>query len=157
MRTSSENAAAFSGTNLARFRVVVFLNTTGDVLNAQQEAALEAFVRGGGGFVGVHSAADTEYDWPFYEQLIGAHFESHPQVQPANLYVEDAAHPATAPLPSPWMRTDEWYNFQTNPRPGVRVLLRIDENSYSGGTMIRSRAVAKSVTLACGYQYDRLL
>src|SRR5262245_24695231 len=77
----TEDAAAFDSANLARFRVVMFLLTTGDVLDDSQQAAMEAFIRAGGGFVGIHSAADTEYDWPFYGQLIGAYFASHPQPQ----------------------------------------------------------------------------
>lgn len=146
----TEDAAAFTPANLARFRVVVFLNTTGDVLDPAQEAALEAFVRGGGGFVGIHSAADTEYDWPFYRELIGAYFLSHPEEATADLYVDDDAHPATAHLPSPWTRFDEWYNFRRNPRPDVRVLLRIDESTYSGGTMGTDHPIAWCDTIDAG-------
>jgi type 1 glutamine amidotransferase len=120
---------------LARVDVVVFLMTTGDVLEDAQQTQLEAFVRNGGGFVGVHSAADTEYDWPFYETLNGAWFADHPAIQPATLVRESADHPAVSFLPATWQRTDEWYNFRTNPRGKVQVLLRLDETSYSGGTM----------------------
>jgi len=120
---------------LAGFRVVIFLNTSGDVLDAAGRAALEGYIRGGGGFVGVHSAADTEYGWPFYGELVGAWFDAHPEIQRATLRVEDRAHPATAHLGASWVRTDEWYNYRTNPRPGVRVLLTLDESTYSGGTM----------------------
>lgn len=146
----TEAPASFTPENLARFRVVVFLNTTGDVLAGPQEAALEAFVRGGGGFVGIHSAADTEYDWPFYRELIGAYFLSHPAEATADLYVEDAVHPATGHLPSPWTRFDEWYNFRRNPRPDVRVLLRIDESTYSGGTMGADHPIAWCDTIDAG-------
>jgi type 1 glutamine amidotransferase len=133
--TATEDATAFSTTNLARFRTVVFLNTTGDVLNAGQQTAFESYVNGGGGFVGVHSAADTEYDWPYYGQLVGAWFASHPAIQQANVNVEDRTHAATAHLPQTWTRTDEWYNYRTNPRSQVRVLASMIESSYSGGTM----------------------
>ena len=78
---------------------MVFLNTTGDVLNATQQTAFESYIRGGGGYVGVHAAADTEYDWPFYGELVGAWFASHPAIQPATVVVEDRAHAATAHLP----------------------------------------------------------
>jgi type 1 glutamine amidotransferase len=133
---STEDAAAFTTANLARFRVIVFLMTTGDPLDAAGQAAFESWIGSGGGWVGVHSAADTEYDWAFYGQLVGAYFKQHPCcLLPANLHVEMANHPATAGLPSPWMRTDEWYDFQTNPRPNVTVLVTIDESSYTGGTM----------------------
>ena len=132
---ATEDPAAFTADNLARFRVVVFLMTTGDPLDAAGQAAFEAWIGGGGNYVGVHSAADTEYDWPFYGQLVGAYFKQHPAIQQATVTVEVADHPATAGLPSPWMRTDEWYDFQTNPRATATVLMTIDESSYSGGTM----------------------
>jgi type 1 glutamine amidotransferase len=132
---ATEDGAAFEPDNLARYRAVVFLNTSGNVLGAAQQAAFEAYIRNGGGFAGVHAAADTEYDWPFYGELVGAYFKSHPAVQRAVLRVEDRNHPATAGLPETWTRTDEWYNFRTNPRSAVRVLLTLDESSYSGGTM----------------------
>jgi type 1 glutamine amidotransferase len=115
--------------------VVVFLMTTGEVLDDAQQSAFEDFIRRGGGFLGIHSAADTEYDWPFYETLNGAWFADHPVIQAAKLHVERADHPAVAFLPQVWERTDEWYNFRTNPRAQVDVLLTLDEASYQGGKM----------------------
>ena len=132
---ATEDPTQFSPANLARFQVVVFLLTTGDVLDDDQQASFEAWVGAGGGYVGVHSAADTEYDWPFYGTLVGAYFLSHPDIQPASVDVEVADAPATAGLPSPWVRPDEWYNFQSNPRPNVTVLATVDEATYTGGTM----------------------
>ncbi len=132
----TEDAAIFTVDDLAQYRVVVFLNTTGDVLDAEQERAFENYIRAGGGFVGIHAAADTEYDWAWYGGLVGAYFESHPPgMQEAVLRIEDPAHPAARLLPVPWMRTDEWYNFRSNPRPNVQVILSLDEASYEGGTM----------------------
>ncbi|MFI7073259.1 ThuA domain-containing protein [Micromonospora sediminicola] len=133
--TATEDAAQFTTANLARFEAVIFLNTTGDVLNATQQAAFEAYISGGGGYVGVHSAADTEYDWPFYGNLVGAWFASHPAIQPATVRVEDRAHAATAHLPQLWNRTDEWYDYRTNARSTAHVLASLDESSYSGGSM----------------------
>ncbi|MFG3602264.1 ThuA domain-containing protein [Micromonospora chersina] len=133
--TATEDAAQFTTANLARFEAVVFLNTTGDVLNATQQTAFEAYVGAGGGYVGVHAAADTEYDWPFYGNLVGAWFASHPAIQAANVKVEDRAHAATAHLPQTWNRTDEWYNYRTNARSTAHVLATLDESSYSGGSM----------------------
>ena len=95
---------------------MVFLLTTGDVLDDDQQAAFEAWIAAGGGYMGVHSAADTEYGWPFYGALMGAYFKAHPAVQAASVDIEVADHPAMAGLTSPWMHTDEWYDFQTNPR-----------------------------------------
>jgi type 1 glutamine amidotransferase len=131
---ATEDATAFTDQSLAHYRVVVFLNTSGDVLDSAQEAAFERFVRRGGGFVGVHSASDTEYDWPWYGRLVGAYFKSHPRIQPAILRVVDPAHPSTLHLPPEWQRRDEWYNFREDPAV-ARVLLVIDERSYAGGTM----------------------
>ena len=132
---ATEDAAVFTDANLANYQVVIFLNTTGDVLNAEQQAAFERFIRAGNGFVGVHSAADTEYDWPFYGDLVGAYFESHPAIQTATIRVADPVHPSTEMLPRRWQRTDEWYNFRRNPRADVHVLATLDEATYSGGTM----------------------
>lgn len=135
---STEDPLRFRDDELARYGAVAFFYTTGnDVLDAEGKAALEAFVRAGGGWVGVHSAADTEYEWPFYGELVVAPFLSHPPIQPAAVLVADAAHPATAGAPSPWMATDEWYDFRANARDtsGVRVLLTVDEATYTGGVM----------------------
>jgi type 1 glutamine amidotransferase len=130
---ATEDSTAFSDGNLARYDAVVFLLTTGDVLDESQGRAFERFIRRGGGFAGVHSAADTEYGWSWYGRLVGAYFRSHPQVQRASIHVEDARHPSTAGLPRRWTRTDEWYNLARNPRPSVHVLAAVDETSYSPG------------------------
>ncbi|WP_309112197.1 ThuA domain-containing protein [Saccharothrix sp.] len=133
--TATEDSARFTVDSLARYDAVVFLNTTGEVLDGAQKDAFESYIRGGGGFVGVHSAADTEYDWPFYGEVVGAYFASHPEVQPATVRVTDHAHPATAHLGPTWDITDEWYDYRTNPRDAVRVLSTVDESTYSGGMM----------------------
>jgi len=132
---TTEDAGAFTDANLAGYDVVLFLNTTGDVLNAEQQAAFERFIQAGGGFAGVHAAADTEYDWPWYGGLVGAYFASHPAIQSGTLLVADPAHPSTAMLPKRWTRTDEWYNFRSNPRSTVHVLATLDEATYDGGAM----------------------
>jgi type 1 glutamine amidotransferase len=127
---ATEDARAFTRANLARYDAVVFLSTTGDVLDAAQQSALEAYVRSGGGFVGVHSASDTEYDWPWYGELVGAYFASHPPGTPtATLLVMDPDHPATVGLPNPWIRADEWYDLR-DLKPGLSVLVAIDETTY---------------------------
>lgn len=132
---ATEDANAFTTSNLAQYKAVVFLSTTGDVLNDSQQAAFQAYVDGGGGYVGVHAAADTEYGWPYYGQLMGAWFNNHPAIQQATVRNEDRAHAATSHLGTTWSRTDEWYSFRSNPRPNVRVLQSLDESSYSGGGM----------------------
>ncbi|MEW9508790.1 ThuA domain-containing protein [Streptomyces bacillaris] len=132
---STESAAQFTTSNLARYDAVAFLSTTGDVLNADQQKAFENYVATGGGYVGIHAAADTEYDWEFYGGLVGAYFDSHPQIQSATVRVEDHDHPATAHLDEEWERTDEWYNYRTNPRGQAKVLATLDETTYTGGNM----------------------
>lgn len=131
----TEAASRFSAEGLSGIAAVVFLNTTGDVLDDAQQAAFEAFIGAGGGFVGVHSAADTEYDWPWYGTLQGAWFASHPPTQEGTLRVVTADHPATRCLPSPWTRVDEWYDFRSPPPAGATILLEIDEGSYGGARM----------------------
>ncbi|MER7491230.1 ThuA domain-containing protein [Streptomyces pharetrae] len=139
---ATEDAQAFTTANLARYKVVVFLSTTGDVLTAAQQTAFEQYVQGGGGYAGIHAAADTEYDWPFYAGLAGALFHSHPAVQSATVKVEDRAHDATAHLGGSWRRTDEWYNYRTNPRTTAHVLASLDESSYAGGNMAGDHPIA---------------
>jgi len=132
-QTEDENQ--FSDANLARYDAVVFVSTTGEVLNDAHQAAFEQYIRGGGGYAGIHSASDTEYSWPWYGQLVGASFQDHPPIQTAVMGVENRVHPSTLHLGPKWVRTDEWYNFRSSPRPDVHVLLSLYEATYSGGTM----------------------
>ncbi|MFC4607052.1 ThuA domain-containing protein [Streptomyces maoxianensis] len=150
---ATEEAAQFTSSNLARYDAVVFLSTTGDVLNADQQKAFENFVTTGGGYMGVHAAADTEYDWAFYGGLVGAYFASHPQIQPATVRVEDHTHPSTAHLDDAWERTDEWYNYRTNPRGKARVLATLDETTYQGGTMKGDHPIAWCQTYQGGRSF----
>lgn len=131
----SEDGALFANHTLAAYAAVVFLPTTGDVLDEGQQAAFERFIRNGGAYIGIHAAADTEYDWPWYGGLVGAYFSNHPEIQPAIIEVEDTHHPSTVMLPARWERTDEWYNHRRNPRREVHVLMTLDEGSYDGGDL----------------------
>lgn len=132
---ATEDPAVFTGDGLAPYDVIAFINTSGDVLDDAQQSAFQTWLRSGGGFVGVHSAVDTEYDWPWYEDLVGAYFANHPHIQPAVLHVERGDHPSTRHLDATWTRSDEWYDFQRNPRSFVQVLLTIDETTYDRGFM----------------------
>jgi type 1 glutamine amidotransferase len=135
----SEDADDFTPGNLARYRVVVFASTTGDVLDEAQQQALEGFIRNGGGFVGVHAAADTEYDWPWYGQLVGAYFRSHPPgLQSTHVQAEHDGRPVGAR----WAVTDELYNYRENPRTRVQVIATVDEREYEGGTMGADHPIA---------------
>jgi len=130
--THTEAANMFSVHNLKQYNLVVFLNTTGNVLNSDQEEAFENYIKNGGSFVGVHSATDTEYKWPWYGKLVGAYFLSHPEQSKAEITVIDANHQSTRHLPNPWSHFDEWYNFKTI-SPNINILLMLDETSYKGG------------------------
>ena len=128
--TATEDLAAVSPANLAGHDVVMFALTTGELpLAADQKRAVIEFVTGGGGFIGVHSAADTLYEWPEYGRLVGAYFREHPWTQQGVVVVEDPSHAATAGLGSQFSIREEFYTFRDNPRPRVHVLLRLDPAS----------------------------
>jgi type 1 glutamine amidotransferase len=127
---ATEDASVFRPDELGRFSAVVFLLTSEDVLDEAQQSAFTAYIRAGGGFAGVHSASDTEYDWPWYGRLVGAYFNGHPDgLRPGRLLVAAPRTPATSGLPSPWVRVEEWYDLRDRV-PGLTVLLDIDETSY---------------------------
>jgi type 1 glutamine amidotransferase len=129
---TTTNAALFTESNLKKYDAVIFLSTTGDVLNNEQQDAFKKYIESGKGFVGVHAATDTEYDWPWYGDLVGAYFSKHPKQQQATLHVVDRKFIATKDLPETWSRFDEWYNFKYIAK-GLHVLITIDEKSYEGG------------------------
>lgn len=130
--TYTEDSSVFTPSNLAKYDAVMFFQTTGNVLDSVQQVAFEQYIRSGKGFVGVHAATDTEYDWPWYGKLVGAYFASHPDIQQATLVKVDTSHASCKHLPDRWTRTDEWYNFKQIPTD-VHVLLNIDESTYQGG------------------------
>ena len=129
---TTTNPSYFNDEALIKYDAVLFFNTTGDVLNRDQEMAFERFIQNGGGYVGVHSASDTEYEWDWYGQLAGAYFVSHPKIQEAKFLVKDPKFIATNFLPQEWIRADELYNLKMV-NPNVNVILTVDESSYEGG------------------------
>jgi len=150
---ATEDAGRLSGDGLDPYRAVVFLSTTGEFLDGAEQIALQHFVERGGGWVGIHAAADAERAWPWYEELVGARFARHPAVQPATIHVTDRDHPATASLPAVWHRTDEWYDFDRNPRGRVHVLATLDESTYQGGGMGADHPVAWCHTVGAGRSF----
>jgi cytochrome c len=133
---TTENGDLFSESNLKKYQAVVFLNTTGNVLSSKQQTSFERYIQAGGGFVGIHSAADTEYEWPWYSKLMGAHFLNHPLnpgIRRATVKISQPDHPATKGLPAEWERDDEWYNYRSF-YAGLNFLAFLDETSYEGGT-----------------------
>jgi hypothetical protein len=132
----TENGAIFNERDLQRFQVVIFLNASGDMLSAEQEAAFEAWLQDGGGWLGVHSAGDSSHEgWHWYrDNLIGADFTAHimgPQFQTATVLTESHDHPVVKDMPSTWQHEEEWYSWEKSPRPeGFTILATIDEASY---------------------------
>lgn len=131
----TEATTAFVPATLALYDTTVWLSTTGDVLDAPEQAAFEDYIGTGGGYVGIHAAADCEYSWPWYGELLGngAWFLSHPAIQAATLDLEDPGHPGAGHFGAETTFTEEWYNFQANPRPAADVIMTIDETSYEPG------------------------
>ena len=126
----SDDSSVIRDNNLKDIRTIIFLNTTMDILTDKEQNIMENFIQGGKGFVGVHAAADTEYDWQWYGKLVGAYFRSHPDVMNAKILTVD--HSMTDHLDSEWEIEDEWYNFNyTN--NNINILLNLDEKSYTGG------------------------
>lgn len=163
----TEDPSLFTEENLHRYRAVIFLYTSGnDILDAAGKAELEKFVRNGGGWMGVHSAADTEYMWPFYKTMLVSYFVDHPAVQQATVTITLPSHAAIRNVPpEPWVASDEWYNFANNPRSvlGVDVLATVDESTYTGGTMgidhpiiwVQERLVGRTLFTALGHDAAR--
>lgn len=136
---ATEDSSWFTRANLAKYKVVVFLSTSGDILNEEQKSAFKEFVEQGGGLAAVHAAVAgdlaTEGNWPWYGQALCAQFTNHSSVVKATVHIEDKSDPSTVSLPEQWVRTDEWYNFIRSPRGDGRVLATLDESTYKGGTM----------------------
>ncbi|WP_147677087.1 ThuA domain-containing protein [Algibacter pacificus] len=130
--THSEDAQIFLSKKLKRYDLIIFLNTTGDILNSEEEAAFKKYINKGGSFLGVHAATDTEFEWEWYGKLVGAYFINHPKQTQATINVVDKNHKSTQHLSNTWMHFDEWYNFKSI-SGDIQVLLALDESSYKGG------------------------
>jgi type 1 glutamine amidotransferase len=126
---STEDAAVFTRADLGGHAAVIFLNTTGDVLDREQQQSLERYIRSGRGFVGIHSAADTEYGWPWYGRLVGGYFDGHDAIQSATLHRVQPF--GSAQIPDPWIRRDEWYNYKQFERT-VNVIFKLDTATFKG-------------------------
>src|SRR5215218_6719312 len=139
---TTDRAQRFNDEDLSSYRVVVFLNTSGDVLDDAQQAAFERYFKAGGGFLGIHSAIETEPDWSFYSDILGTRAVSEAPLGTATIKVADRVHDASKSLPERWSRTDRFYNFASNVRGRFHVLATVDETTYAGGTMGADHPVA---------------
>ncbi len=117
--------------NLEQFQLIIFLNTTGDIFDSAQQKAMERFIQAGKGYVGIHSASDTEYDWDWYTKLVGRMFHIHPSIQTARLNVLDSNFPGLQGFTGNKLWTDEWYEFGPEKTQGLNYILAIDETSYN--------------------------
>ncbi|MBN8430956.1 ThuA domain-containing protein [Microbulbifer salipaludis] len=153
----SDSADVFTPENLKQFDVVVFLLTTGDVLNERQQDAFQAFIRSGKGYVGIHSAADTEYDWSWYRGLVGRNFLIHPAVQSAKLNVLEAGFPGLEFMPARFTWTEEYYTYGAEHSESLNYLLSVDESTYQPQAMwgeIKSNGMGEFHPIAWYQQYD---
>lgn len=152
-----EDPTRFNDRFLEQFQVIIFLNTTGDILNAEQQQAFEKFIRGGKGFAGVHSASDTEYDWEWYTKLVGRMFVIHPVIQTAKLKIVDNSFPGLHGFTDGQLWTDEWYEFGPERIAGLNYILAVDETSYNAGVQWgekKGRGMGTFHPLAWYHDYD---
>ncbi|MCC3862570.1 ThuA domain-containing protein [Pseudemcibacter aquimaris] len=132
----THDSGSFNDKRLSQYDVVAFINSTGDILNDEQQASFERYIRNGGGYVGTHSAADTEHGWEWYGKLVGGFFRSHPDTdQVGETSLENKNHPALKHVQETVPVLEEWYDYTSNVRgkPGYTVLMTVDENTYEGG------------------------
>lgn len=139
---ATEDANHFTNDSLKKYNAIIFLSTTGDIFNKEQEQSFKKYINNGGGFVGIHSATDTEYEWPWYNKLVGAYFKTHPKGQPqAEIDVLDTNHQSTKHLPKRWSHKDEWYDFK-DISSDIKVLANLDEASYMGGGLGKNHPIS---------------
>ena len=145
----------FKDEMLAKHAAVVFALTTGDILDEQQKAALQRYIHRGGGFVGVHSAADTEHHWPWYNEMLGHMFVRHPAIQTATIKVEHRDFPGMERFAPHFLFTEEWYEFDASRSPALRYLLSVDETTYQPSEQRRAEAKTTPLHPISWYQpYD---
>lgn len=130
---TTTSASLFTDANLKQYAAVIFLSTSGNMLDSLQQLSFRRYIEGGGGFMGIHSASASEKTWTWYGQLVGAVFINHPEPQTAIVDVVDTLNASTRMLPRHWTHKDEWYNFK-NIQPDLHILLKADETTYTGGT-----------------------
>jgi cytochrome c len=151
---ATEDSNWFTPANLAKYKVVVFLSTSGDILDQAQQTAFKDYIERGGGLTAIHAgvAGDvaTAGSWPWYGEALCARFTNHSGIVQATVNVEDRKNPSTSPLPEHWVRADEWYNFISSPRGQARVLASLDETTHQGGTMGKDHPIAWSKQVGKG-------
>ena len=152
-----ENPGGFTDQYLSQFQVVIFLHTTGDIFDSTQQKVMERFIQSGKGYVGIHSASDTEYDWEWYTGLVGRMFRIHPLIQTAKLQVIDSSFPGLEGFTNGHLWTDEWYEFGPEKSKGLQYILSVDETTFNAKVQWgnkKSEGMGKFHPIAWYQQYD---
>lgn len=152
-----ENPNGFTDQYLEQFQAVIFLNTTGDIFDSIQQKVMERFIQSGKGYVGIHSASDTEYDWDWYTKLVGRMFVIHPVIQTAKLNILDEKFPGLQGFENNKLWTDEWYEFTPEKISGLNYILGVDESSYNAKVQWgqkRGEGMGKLHPIAWYHNYD---
>jgi uncharacterized protein len=121
----------FTDKYVEQFQVIIFLSTTGNIFDSAQQKVMERFIQSGKGFVGIHSASDTEYDWDWYNKLVGRMFKIHPAIQTARLNIIDDKFPGLQGFANNKLWTDEWYEFGSEKISDLKYILAVDETTYN--------------------------
>ncbi|WP_026464233.1 ThuA domain-containing protein [Adhaeribacter aquaticus] len=153
-----EDPNGFTDKFLQQFQAVIFLNTSGDILDNNQQKVMEKFIQSGKGFVGIHSASDTEYDWDWYTKLVGRMFHIHPAVQTAKMKVLDPKFPGLQDFTNDKLWTEEVYEFGPEKISGLNYILGVDESTYNPkadwGPRGKGEGMGKLHPLAWYHNYD---
>jgi type 1 glutamine amidotransferase len=148
---------SFTDKRLEQFQVVIFLNTTGNILDTAQQKVMERFIQSGKGFVGIHSASDTEYDWEWYTKLLGRMFKIHPAIQTAKIKILDPKFPGLQDFADGKLWTEEWYEFGPEKTPGLNYVLGVDETTYNAKVdwgRVKGEGMGAVHPLAWYHNYD---
>ena len=133
------DAQKITESRLMEFEAVIFLSTTEDIFDDTEQAAFEKYIQSGKGFVGIHAASDTEYQWEWYTKLVGRMFHIHPEQQTANLEIIDHNFPGLEHFPNTLLWTDEWYDFGKEKVDDLNYLVTVDENSFNPAVTWKNR------------------
>ncbi len=121
----------FTDDYVKQYAAIIFLNTTGDIFDSTQQKVMEKYIESGKGYVGIHSASDTEYDWDWYTKLVGRMFHIHPTIQTAKLNVLDNSFPGLQGFGGGRLWTEEWYQFGPEKINDLHYILSVDESTYN--------------------------
>ncbi|MHC2992696.1 carbohydrate-binding protein [Pontibacter sp. HJ8] len=159
---TTTNSAYLAEDSLMRYGTVVFLNTSRDVLETRQQNEIERFVQAGGGFVGIHAAPGSRYQWPWYNNMFGTLQEQQPDsllASNVNLQLVEAEDALTQGLPKKWSQSDRLYKFASKDAAS-NLLVTADQQEpvswyreYDGGRMFYTAAGGT----AASYKQDEFL